>query len=146
MTTRAEFAATVLAYEDTPYLHQGRLAGAGMDCAAPLICGARAHRIVPPDWDFTGYSPHPDGVTLQALCDQHLLRVAGAPRLADVLLCAFGTGLPCHLGILVDATPGRMYWLHAENVAHHRVRRDRLVFGVRAMRLVAAYAVPGLED
>lgn len=145
---RHDFAATVLAYVGTPFVHQGRVPGpkGGMDCPAPIILAAREHGIVAPDFDVTGYGRIPDGVGLKGFCDAHLIPLDREPDVGDVLLCAWGPAQPPHhLGVLVDATPGRMYWVHAEGLAHKRVMRSRLVFGSRAMRLVQAYQVPGVE-
>lgn len=146
--SRAAFVATVESYVGTPYVHQGRVPGpnGGMDCPAPIILAARAHGIVPEGFDVTGYSREPDGIQLQAWCERYMLPVAaGVPLQAgDVLLCAFGQHAPRHLGVLVDASFERLYWVHAEGWAHKIVMRSRLRFGTRGMRLVAAYAVPGV--
>lgn len=134
---------TVLGYCGTPYVHQGRLPGVGMDCPAPAILAARHHGLVAPDFDIQGYEREPDGETLQAFCDVHMERTTELLP-ATVLLCAFRQGRPRHLGVLVDATPGRMYWVHAESRAHREVMKSRLVFGSLAMRLVQAYRIPGV--
>lgn len=144
MVKAADYIATVESYCGTPYVHQGRLPGVGMDCPAPIICGAWHHELKPRSFDVTGYSRDPDGSSLQAFCDEHMERTDRlAP--ATVLLCAFRDQPPRHLGVLVDTTPGRMYWVHAESIAHRKVMRSRLVFGSRAMRLVQAYRIPGVE-
>jgi hypothetical protein len=115
-----------------------------MDCPAPLICAAWELGIKPLTFDVTGYSREPDGVTLQRLCDEHLERIDDI-QVGDVLLCSFRGGHPRHLGILTDATPERMYWVHAnDNKKHSRVHEARLVFGPHRMTLVQAYRVPGL--
>lgn len=144
MTTRADFVATVESYVGTPYVHQARVPGHGMDCPAPIILAARAHGIVPADFDVQGYRREPDGAELQAWCDRSMVRLEAAPQPGDVLLCAFLDGPPRHLGVLVEATEGRAYWVHAEGYVHKRVMRSRLLLGSRGMRLVAAYAVPGV--
>ena len=146
--SRAAFVATVESYVGTPYVHQGLVPGptGGMDCPAPIILAARAHGIVPEGFDVTGYSREPDGIQLQAWCERYMLPVPeGVPLQAgDVLLCAFAQHAPRHLGVLVDPTPNRMYWVHAEGWAHKSVMRSRLLFGTRGLRRVAAYAVPGV--
>ena len=145
MTTRAEFLATARGYIDTPYHHQGRLPGVGMDCPGPLICAAWEHGIKPREFDVKGYSREPDGVVLKALCDEHLEPIPFAEaQPADVLLCKFRNGHPRHMGILTDANPRRRYWIEAESVRHKKVIESRLVFGSQYMQLVAAYRVPGL--
>lgn len=137
--------ATVSAFEGTPYVHQGRLPGVGMDCPAPMICAAWTHGLKPRGWDITGYSPHPDG-TLERLCGEHMMAIDPAEAAAgDVLLCAFkGERWARHLGVLLPSTPGRRYWLHAESVRFKRVVVNRLVLAEEGMRLIGAYAVPGV--
>ena len=143
MTTRAEFVATARGYVGTPYHHQGRTPGVGMDCPAPLILAAREHGIVPSDFDVTGYSSEPDGVTLKRLCDEHLEPIEPSDvQAGDVLLCRFRGGHPRHLGIVTDTTPGRWYWIEAEGQRQRQVREHRVLLGV--MRIAQAYRVPGL--
>lgn len=147
MVDRADFLATVLSYEGTPYLHQGRVPGVGMDCPAPLIVGAWAHGIKPRSFDVTGYTGAPDGVTLKRLCDEHLEPIPfDQAQPADVLLTAWAREKfkPRHLGILMDANPQRRYWLQAEGYRHKKVMVSRLMFGVDGMHLVQAYRIPGV--
>ena len=110
----------------------------------PLICAAREHGITPESFDITGYGREPDG-SLQRLCDEHLIRIEWAEvQPGDVLLCSF-RGQARHLGILTDANPNRMYWIHANNNSKHgRVHESPLMFGPHRMSLVQAYRVPGL--
>jgi cell wall-associated NlpC family hydrolase len=144
MITRAEFVATVRGYIDTPYHHQGRLPGLGLDCPGPLICACWHLGIKPRSFDVQGYGRSPDGHTLQRLCEEHMQRIREDEASAgDVLLIRFGQGMPQHLGILTDANPLRRYWVEAEGYRHRRVLESRLLFN-RATALVAAYRVPGL--
>lgn len=145
--SRERWIRTCLAYVGTPYVHQGRVPGVGMDCPAWLIVGARECGIKPPDFNVTGYARTPDGHTLQAICEQHMTRL---PSLADAIpgdaiLCAFReSGRAQHLGMLVDATPGRMYWMQADGFRGKETRVTRLVLGGRFLQFVAAYRVPGV--
>jgi cell wall-associated NlpC family hydrolase len=140
MTTKTDIVATVRSYCGTPYVHQGRVSGVGMDCPAPIILAARAHGLVSPDFDINGYGAMPDGKTLLEWCDKHMTRTSN-PEPGDVIVVHFKSGRPQHLGVLTDNTPGRSYWVHAEGLAHKEVRETRLDFGSRAMRLVAAYSL-----
>jgi len=144
---RSDFLSTVMSFAGTPYLHQGRVPGVGMDCPAPLIVGAWMHGLKPRSFDVTGYTTAADGVTLRRLCDEHLepIRFEDAQP-ADVLLTAWAREKmkPRHLGILLDANPERRYWLQAEGYRYKEVRRCRLMFGVDGMHLVQAYRIPGV--
>ena len=150
MSTRAAFLETIRSYLGTPWHHQGRMPGVGLDCPGPLICAAWALGLKPRSFDVNGYAREPDGLTLQRLCDEHLERIAyveSAP--GDVLLCRFKGGHPRHLGILSALTDGRVYWIHADDKRDGerggRVREARLEFSPRYMMLVQAYRVPGLD-
>jgi cell wall-associated NlpC family hydrolase len=141
MTSRLDFLATVRGYLNTPYKHQARLPGVGMDCPAPLICAAVHHGIKPAGFDVTAYPRDPDGHTLQALCDEHLTRIVFSEvKPADVLLCRFREGRPQHLGIVSTLNPLR--WIHAASGS--KVRESQVAFGPMRMALVQAYRVPGL--
>lgn len=145
MVTRAEFVAVVRSYVGTPYHHQGRLPGVGLDCAGVLICAAWACGVKPAGWDVNGYARQPDGETLRRICDEHLTAIdPAAMRAADVLLVRFRRGPPQHLGIVFDHPRGGLSMVHADGLRSKSVSETRVEFG-RAMSLVAAYSVPGLE-
>lgn len=145
MATPAEFVSVVRSFEGTPFHLHGRQPGVAMDCPAPLIVGAWMLGLKPRSFDITGYAADPDGVTLQRLCNEHLQPVQQA-QVGDVLLTAWAQERmrPRHLGVLVDATPGRMWWVQAEGHRYKAVKLCRLMFGVDRMHLVQAYRVPGV--
>jgi hypothetical protein len=145
MTTRAAFVATVRTFVGTPYHHQGRSPGIGLDCPGPIICACWHHGLKPLEWDVTGYARSPDGETLQAICDEHMDRIDYSMALeGDVLLVRFQQGHPQHLGVLSGIYPELRYWIEAEAYRHKKVIESRLIFN-RASALVQAYRVPGLE-
>lgn len=97
--TAAEIIAAARAAIGTPFVHQGRAVGVGLDCAGLVIHVART--IGAEHVDSSGYARHPSqGLLEAALADQPCLeRVALAERQAgDVLLMRFA-GDPQHLGI-----------------------------------------------
>lgn len=129
----------------TPFHHQGRSPGVGMDCAGVPITVARALGIVAPVFDVTGYARIPDGRSLQAACEAAMTRIDHLEP-AAVVLVAWLRGAPQHLGIVVtrDDEPGAWFMVHAESRRHGRVMETRLQFG-RAMRLVAVYRMHGVH-
>ena len=145
--SRADWLATVISYVGTPYHHQGRAPGVGMDCPAPIVCAAWATGIKPASFDVRGYSREPDG-TLERLCREHMEPIELANALpGDVILGAFGDGPAQHLGVLTDANPSRRYWVQAEGHRHQRVMHSRLVLdqgGRAGLRVVGAFHVPGV--
>lgn len=148
MVTRAAFVAEVLSFCGTPYHYQGRQPGVAMDCPAPALVACWNLGLKPRSFDVEGYEPEPDGKLFKALLDEHAAPIPfNQAQPADLVLCAYrADGMrPRHLGVLVDATPGRMYWVQAENKRHKKVVKTRLAFGVDGMRLVQAYRVPGVD-
>lgn len=145
MVARAEFVETVLSYVGTPYHHQGRMPGVGLDCPGPVICAARHHGIMPPEFNVTAYGRIPDGQALKAHCAAYMEPITwDQATIADVVLAGFRNGPPQHMGIIVDKSPDKTYWVQAEGYRHKKVIKSRLVFGDRFMQFHAAYRVPGL--
>lgn len=127
----------------TPFTHQGRVLGAGVDCAGLLIGVARALRLS--SYDINGYNRSPDGYELRAECDREMDAVpAGQARVGDVLLLRMGR-YPQHLAIVsaVEAgVPTVMIHAHADNrglcVEHSIDMRW-------ARRIVQVYRFKGVE-
>jgi hypothetical protein len=142
-----DFVATVRGYEGTPYHHQGRVPGVAMDCPAPVICAAWEHGLKPRSFDVKGYPRNADGRVLKAFCDEHMIAIDWSQaQPGDVPLCAWTRErmLPRHLGVLVDVTPGRMWWVQADGYRYKQVKLHRLMFGSDGMHLVQLYRVPGV--
>ncbi|ARK56313.1 NlpC/P60 family protein [Burkholderia pseudomallei] len=134
--TREQFVAEARSWLDTPYQHQGRLKGVGVDCIGLLACVA--HALDLSDADFTDYERRPDG-RLRPVLETHLERVPlDEAQGADVLLFAWSS-TPIHIAIMTDAT----HIIHAY-IPNRRVVESRLDEAMR-VRVVAAYHVPGVE-
>jgi NlpC/P60 family putative phage cell wall peptidase len=121
---------------DTPYHHQARLKGVGVDCAG-LIIGI-AHELKLSDFDISGYASRPQGDSLQRLCAAQMQPIAlDAIRPGDVLLFRFEAH-PCHLGIL--SAPERL--IHA-----YLPRRKVVEHGLDPSwwrQLAAQFRLPGV--
>jgi cell wall-associated NlpC family hydrolase len=123
----------------TPWVHQGRQPGVGLDCVGLAVVVARELGIATPD--ATGYGRHPDGVTLLAT-----LRATGwaevPPRAGCVALMSFRRG-PQHVGLLVPYLHGGLGLLHALStrgqVVEHRLD-DRW-----RSHIVGCWALPGVD-
>lgn len=127
----------------TPFHHQGRLPGCGLDCAGvPITVAQRLGLLAPAAAPPADYARTPDGRTLQALCEAHMQRI-DAIEPGAVVLVAWLDGPPQHLGIVTTRVdePGAWFMVHAEGRRHRGVMETRLQFG-RAMRLVAVYRMP----
>ena len=142
--TRAQVVAEARRWLGTPWVHQHRDCGAAVDCVGLVIGVARALGLVPPAFDFNGYSRRPDG-TLLAVCDMHMQRIQRAQmQPGDVLVVAVERD-PQHMGIVGDYAGGRLSLIHAcgPRTGHGRVVEHRLVWTPR-MQFRAAYALPGV--
>ena len=124
---------------DTPFVHQGRVLGVGVDCAGLIICVGNALQLL--DYDETGYPPKPDGVSLQRSCDAQLIRIDDY-RLGDVVLFRFGAE-PQHLAIVGDYAFGGFSIIHA--YAPNKRVIETTFDAIWKRRIVQAYRYPGVE-
>lgn len=107
------------AWLGTPYQHQARLKGVGVDCAGLLIGVARELGIA--DVHVAGYGPVPHAGMLRATVEQHCIRI-DAPEPACVLLMGWlpGPEGEQHLAILTDADTIVHAYAHAQACVEHR--------------------------
>ncbi len=127
-------------YIDTPYHHQGRVKGQGVDCVGLLVCIAREVGLVGPNWDVTGYSRIPDGVLLMRHLSANLNQVPyEAMRPGDFICVAFQKH-PQHVGVVGDYRHGGLSIIHAHNPSG-KVVETRLMF-TTSMRFVSAFRFP----
>lgn len=128
------------AWLGTPYHHQARLRGVGVDCVGLVLGVARELGAVNPDWDVPGYSRVPDGLALMHHLRQHLQELPrSALQPGDVVCVAFDRH-PQHVGVVGDYLHGGLSFIHASG---HRgeVIETRLMFSA-AMRFVAGFRWP----
>ena len=142
MVDGSQIVAEARAWLGTPFLHQGRHRGLGVDCVGLVAGVAKALQLV--DYEVTGYARHPDGVMLRAECERVLRRLApGEPaREGDVLLFRIARD-PQHLGIVTAVAEGRpARMIHAYAGGPGRCVEHGL--DARWLRrVVAIYRLPG---
>lgn len=144
MTTRADIVAAARDWIGTPFHHQGRLKGVGVDCAGLAICVARDLNLIPEDWNPTGYDRAPDGETLMAYCMEQMTPISQSEmQPGDVVVVRFDN-YPQHIGILGDYRHGGLSIIHASGNSG-AVIETRLMFHA-AMMYVAAFRIPGVEE
>jgi len=131
-------------YLNTPFMHQGRTPGVGLDCAGLIICTGREMGFLAADFDVSNYAQQPDRDSIVKACDQHLVRVSkDKAQPGDVIVIAWDRW-PQHLGIMGT------YALHADHrtlihafmrpgektarVVEHRLTPDLMKQIVRAYR------------
>lgn len=122
----------------TPFAHQGRIAGKGLDCV-----GVPAHvaTLLSIDYcDIPGYSRTPSGGLLESALDAQpsLVRVINGVRPSDLLVMRF-KGEPQHVAILAGDTIIHAYQ-PAGKVCEHRFTDQW------ARRVVRVYRFVGVES
>ena len=121
----------------TPFLHQGRQPGVGIDCGG-LIVHLLAFAGI--DYDITGYSRVPAGDRLKRHCDA-VLESKSKYELepADVLLFSIKRD-PQHIGLYTGRTIVHAWYSAGPSagVVEHRLT------DLWTKRLVAAYRIPGI--
>lgn len=135
ITTRETVAAEARSFIKTPFVHQGRVKGVGVDCVGLLICISRAfgfEYVLPSDY---GTSPNP--LQMRTLLDANLLRIpVGEVTLADILWFRISTD-PQHLAIVSCVDPFSM--VHALNRRGGGECCEHVVGAVWRRRIQAAY-------
>jgi cell wall-associated NlpC family hydrolase len=145
--TRADVIAEARTWLDTPYLHQHRAKGHGVDCAGLVIGVARELGIVARDFDVNGYPREPDGKTLLEICDRFMDRVPMADiRPGNVLVYSFAKH-PAHLGIVGDYMYGGLSLIQALGTSDGkgRVIEWRILANRKGWRPVQGYALRGID-
>lgn len=147
MIDRMDIVAEARTWLGTPFHHQARLKGVGVDCAGLIIGVARETGLVAPSFDVTSYQRSPDGVSLVAHCEQHLDRIQReAMQPGDIIVIRWRHH-PQHLGILGDYLHGGLSLIHAFSDSNGRGKVVEQRLDLHDMpsggRFVAAYSFRG---
>lgn len=146
--TRADVVHEARDWIDTPYVHQHRAKGHGVDCAGLVIGVARNLGLVARDFDVNGYAQTPDGESLLRECDLFMDRIAmQLLRPGNVLVYAFDWRIgPQHLGVVGDYLHGGLSLIQAlgttdgkGRVIEWHIERSR-----KGWKPVQAYALRGV--
>jgi len=100
MTRRDEFVAAARSYIGTPFHHQGRVPGVGLDCAGVIVCAAKecGYEIV----DVAGYGRIPANGMLERMVAQHCDSIPfDQVKNGDILLFRFRQE-PQHLAVFAN--------------------------------------------
>lgn len=127
---------------DTPYHHQARKPGVGLDCVGLVVCTGQAVGALGAGFDVRGYSRVPDGFSLMHHLDEQLDAIERADMRPGDVVCVAFDGYPQHIGVLGDYAHGGLSIIHASSSAG-RVIETRLLFSA-AMRFVAAFRFRGV--
>lgn len=136
MIARADIVAAARGWLGTPWHHQGRLKGVGVDCVGVVIGVAGELGIS--DFDITGYGHRPDSRELERLAGHLMVEVPVAEaQPGDVLLLDVDKQ-PQHLAFVTDVGMLHAYAPLRRVVEH---RRD----AAWDDRIVAVFQLPGVE-
>ena len=124
-------------YIGTPYHHQARLEGHGVDCVGLVLCVGREIGAVDPALEITGYSRIPDGVALMRYLRELLDEVPQSDMQPGDVVCVAFDKWPQHVGVVGDYVHGGLSMIHADMV-RGKVLETRLMFSP-AMRFVSAF-------
>lgn len=128
MITRSALVAVARRWVGTPYHHQARLRGIGVDCAG-LIAAVGHDAGVLPDLDREAWKPiarygrQPNPKHMAAVLRRFLFQIDESPLIGDVAWIEWREGLPMHLAILADLD-GRPMIIHALGEAGEVVEHD----------------------
>lgn len=137
-----EIVSYVRSLKGTPFVHQGRVPGVGIDCVGLLILTGRHLGLCAPDFDFTGYSRFPDGSMLKVL-KKHLSPIPyNDATFGDVVafMCDKNLNEPQHVAVLVPYHKDVFGIVHASS-DDGKVIEQRMVFGPH-LRFVQAFRFP----
>lgn len=106
---RKDIVAAARRYLGTPWMHQGRRHGQGVDCAGLLMCVA--YDLKMRDVRISDYGRQPDANRARAIIDEHMDRITFAELApGDVLSFVIVTEIQ-HFGLVTELDPHR--FIHA---------------------------------
>lgn len=138
--SRAQIVEAARGMIGTPFHHQGRLPGVGLDCIGLLLCTFRKFDIYP-DLDVLDYGKDPDPKRLLYYMETYLIRIPIADLLpADIPVINFERD-PTHTSIFTGRNI--IHALSAPSI--NRVVEHR--YGAEWRKLTfRAYRIPGVFD
>ncbi len=147
MTTGFDVATEARTWLGTPYIHQGRSKGVGVDCLGVIVRVARDLDLF--DYDVDGYDAVANGFKIRDVGDE-LFDIITPDQLdvGDVLLIAF-SHFPTHLAIITSTDPLRILDAHSNTGRVSEYRCPPQWFEPKTeskkARVVRCYRYPGLE-
>lgn len=150
MTTRADVIQQGRSYLKTPFQHQARVQGLGLDCVGIVLCvgddlgladvhGRPFKRHQYPKYELTSI-----GGFVLAECKRRLIEKPVTSLAAGDLVVMKVPDVPCHAGI-VTSINGALYLLHAYNAPGVMKVIEHVLDKAWRRRIVAAFQFPGVE-
>ena len=137
--TRAQIVTEARSYIGTPYHHQGRLKGIGVDCAGVVVGINKTFGLT--SHDVKGYSQQPHhGLLQQSLCDAGFTKMRlDQLETGDCMLMRFGSE-PQHLAVYTGEGTMVHSYSKVGKVVEHNLN------DVWKQRITAVYQFPGLIE
>ncbi len=138
MSIRDDIVKEARTYLGTPFVHQGRLKGKGIDCIGLIADVGKTLNLI--NYDNTTYSRQPDGKFLLAEMNK-IFEVVETDKMQSgdiVLFWVKNLKYPQHVGILTDYG-----FIHTNSyvgkVVEHRLAEEH------RKRIVKVYKYPGVD-
>lgn len=149
MPTREAIQAQARLYIDTPFIHQGRLRGRGLDCVGLVLSVAEDLRINDKSGvpilldDYRQYGPQPEGTLVLDCCRDRLIEKQIKDLKPGDVICTRIPDTPTHTAIIVERN-NTLYMVHAYQGGAQKCVEHIMDFKWRR-RIVAAFEFPGVE-
>lgn len=143
MSTAADIVAAARACLGTPFVHQGRVRGVGLDCLGLMWVAARDAGVPIPDGQGYVRNPNPQRLRAELIArlDPISINEIRAGDLGEFWI--YRERLPQHVAVFCDYPGGGLSLLHALYDSHGTVEHRFTEYWRR--RLVAAYRFRGLD-
>lgn len=151
MAKRSQVCEEVRKWRGTPFLHQQRVRGLGVDCVGLVLSvtqdlGLSDRNGVPFDRnDHAGYGPQPVATYVLDTCKRRLLQKPIEQMKPGDVFCMKVPIDPTHTGFIVDGERGEFHVVHAYDGGMKRCIEHVLDTQWRR-RIAAVFQIPGVED
>src|SRR5260370_41141523 len=104
MATRNQIIAKTREWLGTPFRHQGRIKGKGVDCAGLVLSVAQELGVALPYDEYLKYDAYPTDDTVLRECRKQFREIPITDIRPGDILC-MRTPVPCHVGMVTDLAP-----------------------------------------
>jgi cell wall-associated NlpC family hydrolase len=150
MITRDQVVKAARSYVGTPFSHQGRVCGKGVDCVGVVICvavdlGIKDTNGVPFQLhDYPDYSSQPLGSFVHDEARTRLIEKSVADIKAGDVVTMKVPYTPSHAGIIAERD-GVLYLIHALNTGKKPRVVEHIIDKVWRSHITGAFTYPGVE-
>jgi len=136
--TRSEIIITVRKYLNTPFRHQGRDPGKGLDCVGILICASKELGIT--DFDYKNYTMRPDTKVMMKYMSQFADRIPIKEAKAGDIYQLHFTDEPTHYAVITSDNTILHAYLRAGKCVEHSMNDHW------KRRITYAWRLKGIDD